>query len=423
MICKNVPIGRLGTMQYSSEELKKGNVDVGEKKSLIPVSRTEEELFSPEALASFEGKPVTDEHPPDPDMVDATNYSTYAKGHVQNVRRGTGKDADKMLADLVITDPRLIDDVVNKRRREVSSGYQCLYISKDGGSDIQQSQIRGNHVAVVSKGRAGSSVSIKDSDNTKLKNERSIKILKEDSTLIQKFLNWFAFSVKDAAPDEQEVITKTAADTLEGLTKEKETQNMDEKKDDRYPKRDELLRALKAYLGEEGYTDKGGTEHEPELTEMLSRASRRTWEESKSKDEDSKTDNFSIQDAIQSMDERLKRLETGNKSKDESPAEQEEALTIKADSNDKKADGCGDSKDAMSSLVSALNPVIANISNPTERQTVADSLNGLFFGEQSNVYQNILSAQKTSAMDSAGDLAPITIEERNSIYDKLRLGQ
>lgn len=108
LICHDVPIARTGTQQYMPKELGL------EGEGLITVFRNENEVFKPAAVASFEGKPVTDNHPPVDVMPD--NYSIYTKGVVQNVRRGNGDQQDKILADLIIYDANLISEIESGKR-------------------------------------------------------------------------------------------------------------------------------------------------------------------------------------------------------------------------------------------------------------------------------------------------------------------
>ena len=135
MICLNVPIARTGDMQYMPAELGLSidsstnansganniNTSTGTATSPITVTRSESDVFDPAALASFEGKPVTDGHPPE--NVTSTNYGAYEKGHIQNVRRGTGDNSNFLIADLHIKDANLISVIKNNLRREVSCGY------------------------------------------------------------------------------------------------------------------------------------------------------------------------------------------------------------------------------------------------------------------------------------------------------------
>ena len=152
LLCLNVPVARTGTQEYLAEEL--GLPGAG----VVPVYRPEGEVFSPETIASFEGMPVTNDHPPE--GVDVSNIRALQKGHAHNVRRGTGDESDLLLADLIITDPKLIDQILEDGKREISCGY-TYELCEENGQYIQR-KIRGNHVAVVDAGRAGPRVSIKD---------------------------------------------------------------------------------------------------------------------------------------------------------------------------------------------------------------------------------------------------------------------
>ena len=155
LLCLNVPVARTGTQEYLPEEL--GLQGGG---TLIPVYRPEAEVFSAETIASFEGMPVTNDHPPE--GVDVSNIRALQKGHAHNVRRGSGEESDLLLADLIITDPKLIHLILEEGKREISCGY-TYELCEENGQYIQR-KIRGNHVAVVDAGRAGSRVSIKDHD-------------------------------------------------------------------------------------------------------------------------------------------------------------------------------------------------------------------------------------------------------------------
>lgn len=117
LICYAVPINRTGPQAYGAGELGLG----GDPDRPVTVYRLEEDVFSPAALASFEGKDVTRGHPPE--MLNAENQAGYSKGHLENVRR----EGENTVADLVIKDPSLVSDVENGVLREVSCGYNCNF--------------------------------------------------------------------------------------------------------------------------------------------------------------------------------------------------------------------------------------------------------------------------------------------------------
>ena len=206
LICRNVPIARIGEQAYYAYELQ---LD-GEPNREITVHRHEEDVFDKATLASFEGKPVTDTHPDG--FVDTSNYKDLAKGHVQNVRR----EGDYIMADLYINDPKLIEEIRSGKKREVSCGYLCTYIPE--GGDYKQTKIRGNHVAVVQKGRAGHEVAIQDA---------AAGAAEKGRTLMSKFkevLAAFGMAAKDAEPDDIKALaelTSLAMDAQEDEPAEK----------------------------------------------------------------------------------------------------------------------------------------------------------------------------------------------------------
>lgn len=154
LVCKDVPIARTGLQNYRGMEF--GGEDPNK---IYNIERPEAEVFSKAALASFEGKPVVDEHPAED--VKPGNVLQYLKGTCRNVHRGEGALSDCIVADLIIYDNDMIRKIENGKR-DVSCGYDCLWEPKDKDTYIQR-EIRGNHVAVVNRGRAGHRVSIRDS--------------------------------------------------------------------------------------------------------------------------------------------------------------------------------------------------------------------------------------------------------------------
>ena len=107
LVAHNVRIARIGTQVYLGAEL--GLTTRSHDR--ITAYRLEEDVFDETSLKSFEGKPITDDHPPG-DMVTPDNYRTHTRGHIQNVRR----DGIYIMADLVIKDASLIQKVENGKR-------------------------------------------------------------------------------------------------------------------------------------------------------------------------------------------------------------------------------------------------------------------------------------------------------------------
>lgn len=217
LVCRNVPIARTGYQQYLESEL----FEDGNPSEIINVFRSPNEVFSAATIASFEGKPVTDGHPD----VDVTpdNYKEFSKGHVQHVRVGRGDDADKILADLYITDQDLIDEIRNGKR-QVSAGYYAEDKEDETGR-ICQTKIRGNHVAVVDEGRAGHTVAIRDQKNNDSIIGGILKMKKESIARKQTIKDAVIQYLKDAKPEELEKKFRDAAEVLNEVAEKGDIQD------------------------------------------------------------------------------------------------------------------------------------------------------------------------------------------------------
>lgn len=199
LICRDVPIARIGTQDYLAREL---GLD-GEPDRPVTVERRPEDVFDPAAIASFEGKDVTYTHPPE--MLAPENQSSYSKGHAENVRR----EGDFLVADLHLKDPTLISEVRNGILREVSCGYLCDYTPS--GAGCRQTNIRGNHIAIVPRGRAGHDVAIKDSAAGLPAEKGKVKHMDMKEAL----LSLFGRAAKDATPEQLDNLVETAAAALD----------------------------------------------------------------------------------------------------------------------------------------------------------------------------------------------------------------
>lgn len=193
LLCKDVPIARTGDMVYAAGEVPVEPLP----DALITISRMPEEVFRPETMASFEGKPVTLGHPDE--FVGPESWQQLSVGTVSNVRRGTGIEDDYLFADLLINSQAAIDEVRNGLR-EVSCGYEADYEQLEPGRGVQRN-IVGNHVALVERGRCGPRCAIGDEDTMTKKTGN--KVRDALNALLRR-----AYKAKDAS--ELEAIEKEA---------------------------------------------------------------------------------------------------------------------------------------------------------------------------------------------------------------------
>lgn len=160
VVCHDVPIARIGQQIYAAFEVPVEANMVGE----VFIDRPAEEVFREETVASFNGKPVTIEHPSE--FVSPDNWKALAQGVAMNARAGQGIDGDVILADLLLTGRDAIKLVAEDGIREVSAGYEADYEQIEPGRGVQRNIIA-NHVALVAMGRCGSRCAIGDQDMAK----------------------------------------------------------------------------------------------------------------------------------------------------------------------------------------------------------------------------------------------------------------
>lgn len=170
LLCRNVPICRIGMQEYLNDEIADSEHDAEGKENplwgargkngIVQVDRPAEEVFRPETIASFEGKDVVDDHPDD--AVNPDNYEQHTVGTVLNPRRGEGGLTDFVIADLLVKKASAIA-AVRAGKREVSAGYDADY-RVIGPGKAQQYNIIANHVALVDRGRCGFRCAIGDKE-------------------------------------------------------------------------------------------------------------------------------------------------------------------------------------------------------------------------------------------------------------------
>lgn len=153
-------VARTGIQKYLAREL--GDVASHlPPNQIVSVYRHEDQVFSDDALQSLTRVPVTLNHPPV--MVDASNHSEYSVGDVG--------DAFKRDGDWIVVQPMLKDsDAVTAAKsthKEISMGYTANIVpARDGvNADFEMTDIRFNHLALVTSGRAGKEARIGDADN------------------------------------------------------------------------------------------------------------------------------------------------------------------------------------------------------------------------------------------------------------------
>lgn len=153
---------RVGHYEYSGREVDPENKYGLRDQAVVNVARDPADVFDKASAHSFIGKPITDDHPRDP--VTRDNWRDHARGTVMGAE---WQEGGYLAFDLMLTDGTAIDKVA-AGKRELSNGYSCELVHGDftatDGTPCQfkQVNIRGNHVALVDRGRAGAECAIRD---------------------------------------------------------------------------------------------------------------------------------------------------------------------------------------------------------------------------------------------------------------------
>jgi uncharacterized protein len=310
LFCLGVPIARTGYQIYGQGETPLEVDENGE----VEIYRAPEEVFRPQTIASFQGKPVTIQHPDD--FVTPKNWSQLAKGIVQNARKGAEKDENGeecLVADLLITDAFTIE-LVKAGLREVSCGYDAEY-EQTGKGRGKQVNITGNHLALVEQGRAGESYAINDHERREdMRTEKLIENLKkrfgakvideamgDEETVTDKGYDELVKTMKDAAE-----VWKTMGekmDRLEGFVQNKKAKDEDE----------EEAPAKKKKEGEDA--DQGEMELHERVKALEAAVSKLLEKMSGSTDEEEKSEDADEEKESEDADE-----EEGSEDDDEDPA-------------------------------------------------------------------------------------------------------
>ena len=442
LICLNVPIARTGRQEYLAKELQ---IQDRNPDDIVVVNRTEEEVFNPATIASFEGKPFTNNHPHE-DVI-LSNYDFYQNGHCQNVHRGTGNESQNLVADVYVTNPTAIKDIENGKR-QISCGYTCDYIDNGDGT-FTQSRIRGNHIALVDEGRAGVNVSIKDS---KIPERRIHEMGNTIQEKIKGILHLLARSVKDSkSVDDTENMVCDANESISAIIepekKTKEVEVIKETKDSMPDGNTALKNALLtaslalneaiAYLGNESQPQapqpaapQPEVANETDIPEVSDEDE--TIEEETLSDDTNQEDDDDLR-ALDELTEELKEkkeedyedTEDEPEEDDEEEIESEEVLTEDEDgeviSSEEVVTSDNATKDAMQKLVKDMKPYIASITNDKERARVCDAFvkNIRKVTSDNNSLSKIMNATESYMKQSICDSKPFTAEDQQDMYDRL----
>lgn len=219
------PILAAGVWEYYGYELGEGEID-GLKidpEKLYRVYLPPEELEK--AKDTFTLLPLTNDHQwLGVEGEDAKDYQEGTTGERAEVRE------DMLYVPLKFTSADTVKQITNREKEELSASYENRLIRSNGGDyDFVAVDLKGNHVALVDKGRCGDKVRVlnEEKKTMKTKNENEL-ILKDKKIDLDKFMSEeqsegeHSDSIKDTSGTETENTDKRALiDEIGGILKGK----------------------------------------------------------------------------------------------------------------------------------------------------------------------------------------------------------
>lgn len=201
-------ISRIGIYEYLNED---GSI----RREL----RLPDDVFQEDSLRSFAMMPVTDGHPP-PGWVTADNARQYQCG-TMGESLAPAPDAVHVAGTMMITDAALVRKILDGTSPETSCGYTCCADERPGvvdkamidaypalqpwlgqRFDVRQTNIRGNHVAVLPRGRAGSEARVKlDKGDAIVITDSHRRDVNPQEALVKITIRGITFDVPDQAAE------------------------------------------------------------------------------------------------------------------------------------------------------------------------------------------------------------------------------
>lgn len=187
-IIKDNPLSKVGIFPYLGKQID----DSLEPNKIYRVFRPAEELLNEETVKSFHLVPLINDH----EMLGKDYEPAEEKGIDGIVSNPRPAHGDMLIGDIKIFSEKMMDDIKHGKK-ELSMGYTCTYDLTPGKwdgqpYDVVQRDLRGNHVALVDRGRMGSDVRVYDKhlccDSMDVSVKKAKKIKSQDLSPETKFL-------------------------------------------------------------------------------------------------------------------------------------------------------------------------------------------------------------------------------------------
>lgn len=329
------PILRTGILEYYGSELSESGYVDGVK---VDPDKIYKVFISPEELEkakdTFKLLPITDDHTwLGDDGEDAKDYQVGMTGEDVFIENGM------LYLPLKFTGKDVVDEVESHEKEELSSSYYNRFERAEAGAeyDFVARDIKGNHLALVDKGRCGSSVRV-------LNSRKGVEKVKSKKTCNEAILK---LDGKEINLDQ--FFEEEAQEHSDGEEIHEDSISMNEDKR-------EIIREIMAVAGKADSDFEGGEDEKVRtIAELAEKLAYNPSEESSSDNEAPEEDEEKAENE-DSTEEESEEEKSENEEAEKEDEEKSENEDKDSDEEEKSENECGDSKsmnyDALYSKIS-----------------------------------------------------------------------
>lgn len=175
LVVDKARIARSGIQEYFAGEL---GLEDRDPFDVIKVYRPDKEVFNKDSLQSFASQLVTNNHPTG-ELVNSENSKNLQVGFSGEL---VNKDGIFVVTKLTVTDEQTIKDI-ESGKVQLSNGYTSEIDFEDGITNdgerynAIQTNIKGNHIAIVNNARCGKDCKILDEDKPTKKGANTMLVI------------------------------------------------------------------------------------------------------------------------------------------------------------------------------------------------------------------------------------------------------
>jgi len=267
---KKNPISKAGIFPYLGSK-----IGAPDPNKTYMVLRPPEELSKPETIESFKLLPWVDKHAMlgDPDNEEIPVMPAEKKGVEGTTGEQVEFEGETLYSNIKVFSERL-KKTIDSVRDQLSAGYRCRWVFESGNYngkhyDAIQRDIRGNHLALVDKGRMGADVAVLDQSDEchyfALDSNEEFEMIKDEKHSSAEDMEISEEMIAALMPAIEELVKKSLMEMKEG--KEESVEEVIEAKEDMTEIEDE--KAEDEFGGKKGDESKSRRDYEGDEKEKM----------------------------------------------------------------------------------------------------------------------------------------------------------